>query len=171
MSRYAIFEKLSGSLTGDLRAGHYALTGDSDGSAGQPRPQDDSLWIDRRKGLVHAPDGNSADLLRDLGYGIGADDFQEPRDAVLRIGIPGLFARAVATVLPERPSEIVEHDSMRFAALSLQDVVALLIEALALLGRLNARRSLDTLTADAASGITAVILEIRLIEPPPDKES
>lgn len=171
MARFAIFEKLSADLSPDLAAGHYAFMDTSAGSSGQPRPAGDTLWIDTQTGIVHAPDGRSADLLHGLGYNLSADDLAEPKTLAFRIGVPGLFARAVTAALTKDASQVVDDDGLQFAALTLAEVIAVLVEALAILGRINARRPIETILGDTYTGIDAVILGIRIVAPSSDKDA
>lgn len=162
MERYVVFERLSRGLIPSLAAGHYALIGTSDGHHGIARPNADTVWIDRESGRVHRLAQPDDDLPAVLGYGLRLDDIDSPRGVVFKIGVPGLFARAVALALPGEPVATVGDDGMRFDALSRRDVIGLLTESLALIGRVNARRDLDSLVDDPRAGIDAVILDIRL---------
>lgn len=164
MPRFATFQRLSPALTPDLRRGLYARLGTIDTPDDHPQVPAEFVYVRLDDGSVlHGQQADRVDLFAELGFRDLGQRLQGRHTVAFEIGTPGLVGQVIAVALPNAEPILINDRTLALADLSRADVVAILVEALAVVGRANARRDPDQLAADPHAGIERVFEGIRLV--------
>lgn len=164
MAIVALFQKLSPLLMPDLSRGYYALTGTAETDAAGAAPDADRLAVDLVTGAVHSGDAPPRDLFQILGFEAAGARLTGQHTVAFEIGTPGLVGRVVGIVLPDTDPITVNDRTLAIAGLTRAQVVALLVEGLAVVGQINARRSPDMLAADDNVGFSRIFAAIQVLD-------
>ena len=164
MPRFATFQRLSPALTPDLRRGFYARLGTIDTPDGDPQIPAEFVYVGLDDGVVlRGQHADRTDLFALLGFGDLGQRLTDRHTVAFEIGTPGLVGQVIGITLPSAEPILINDRTLALAGLSRADVVAILVEALAVVGRANARRDPDQLAADPHAGIERVFEGIRLV--------
>lgn len=164
MPHFATFQRLSPALTPDLRRGFYARLGTIETSEPAPHVPAEFVYVGLDDGQVLRGDRTDrADLFALLGFGDLGQRLTDRHTVAFEIGTPGLVGQVVGITLPSAEPILINDRTLALAGLSRADVVAILVEALAVVGRANARRDPDQLAADPHAGIERVFEGIRVV--------
>jgi hypothetical protein len=156
MLRFAVFRILSPLLHEDLARGYYARTGIVS-TADEVAPAKGTTYVDLDSGrvIVGGRAVPAPDLFTALRFRVPAD-LQGRHTVAFRIGMAGLVSRVLAAVLPNSDPFVINDETLVLSNLSRGDIVTILVEALAVLGEINARRDPAVLAGDDGVGIERV---------------